>query len=189
MSVNSSQALGHSFIGRPHPASWHCQAFAINRDAKDVTGNPIDAILPLSAKDQGYVYESELWTIRNWSKHPNKRSRTKEPVPLWNDPAPSVPDLNPLSISPDGRKLVVLTPSRSVPRSWEAYEPFLAEHKIRFTNGTATQGAGSFRLLQYAIVDLERGTAETTDKCPKCLALGYTDDNLAICSPEEASSF
>ena len=110
---------------------------AINRDAKDVTGNPIDAILPLSSKDQGYVYESELWTIRNGRNMPIRDPRTKEPVPLWNDPTPSVPGLNPLSISPDGRKLVVLTPSRNVPRSWEAYEPFLAEHKIRFANGAA----------------------------------------------------
>ncbi len=38
---------------------------AINLDARDVTGAPLDAILPLPAEGQRYVYESELWTIRS----------------------------------------------------------------------------------------------------------------------------
>jgi hypothetical protein len=156
---------------------------AINRDAKDITGSPIGVILPLAVTGQGYVYGSELWTIRNRRNIPIRDPRTKEPVPLWNDPSPSLPDLNPLSISPDGRKVVVLTPCERVPRSWEAFEPFLAEHKIRFTNGAAIQGAGSFRLLQYVMVDLERGTTEPLIDAPNGWALGYTDGNLAIWSP------
>jgi len=166
-----------------HSRELSLPGLAINRDAKDITGSPINAILPLSAKGQGYVDESELWTIRSNRNMPIRDPRTKKTVPLWNDPPPSVPDLNPLSISPSGRTAVVLTPSRSIPRSWEAFEPFLAEHKIRFTNGAANQEVGSFRLLQYVIVDLERGTTEPLIDAPNAWALGYTDRNLAIWSP------
>jgi len=155
---------------------------AINLDARDVTGAPLDAILPLHTEGQRYAYESELWTIRGSRNMAIRDPRTKKPVPLWNDPTPSVPGLNPLSISPDGQKVVALTPSRNVPRSWEVFEPFLAELKIRFTNGTLSREDDS-RLLQYAIVDLERGTAEPLIDAPNAWALGYTDDNLAIWSP------
>jgi len=157
---------------------------AINLDARDVTGAPLDAILPLPAEGQRYVYESELWTIRSSRNMAITDPRTKKPVPLWNDPTPSVPGLNPLSISPDGQKVVVLTPSTNVPRSWEALEPFLVELKIRFTNGIVSQEDSS-RLLQYAMVDLQRGTAEPLFDAPNAWALGYTDDNLAIWSRGE----
>ncbi len=156
---------------------------AINQDVRDITGSPIDAILPLSVKGQRYVEQSELWAIRNGRNTPIRDPKTNESVPLWNYPPPSVPDLNPLGVSPNGRKVVLLTPRRSVPRSWEAYEPVRAELKIRSTSEPASQELGPSTPTQYVMVDLERGTADPLIDAPNGSALGYGDRNLAIWSP------
>jgi dipeptidyl aminopeptidase/acylaminoacyl peptidase len=183
--VSQFEASAGTIIYRATPPRAFAMAgFEINRDAADITGHPIDAILPLFAKAGGHPFESELWTIRHGRNVPVIDPATNKPILLWNDPSPALANLNPVSISPDRRNAVVLTPSKQIPRSWEIYEPFLAEHKIRFSNGNAVQGIGAFRLLQYAMVDLDTGTTSLLIDAPNAWALGYTDGNFAIWSPE-----
>ncbi|MGA2606815.1 MAG: hypothetical protein ABSH01_05080 [Terriglobia bacterium] len=152
----------------------------ISRAATDITDVPLDEILPLLVKGQHYIEQSELWAIQSGRNNPIIDPKTMRPVPLWNYPPPSVPDLNPLSISPDGRRVVVLTPCRNIPRSWETYEPIFASGKIRPTDEASSQLRGPGRPIQFAIVDLEENTTELPINAPNAWALGYTDRNMAI---------
>jgi len=86
--------------------------------------------------------KSELWTIRNGRNIPIRDQERKSRFHCGTIPHHPFLTLTLIDFARWSEARGV-NPKQKRPTFMEAYEPFLAEHKIRFTNGTATQGAGS----------------------------------------------
>src|SRR5437016_8112955 len=91
---------------------------------------------------------SALWINRDHRNKPIVDSRTARPVRLWDYP-PVI--WNVLTISPDGKSVVILLPVKEVPRSWEHYEPDRVP-RIRAQDPNTTADANPGRLTQYAVI-------------------------------------
>ena len=147
---------------------------AINADALDLTGVSLASLLP--AIDDSALY-CEVWVIRNGRR---RRLRTSglRPIHLANH----FPEM--LSISPDGKAVVVLLPIDTVPISWELYLPTNAYLRLRPKDPSTTDRFNFARPMQYAVFELDSGKARLIMNGPHGYALGYVQTNVATWSPD-----
>jgi dipeptidyl aminopeptidase/acylaminoacyl peptidase len=141
----------------------------INSAARDVTGVTLTSILfPDIANDQR---PSELWVLHKEKSRRMIDPSTGQPVRLAKFP---LGRFSVLSLSADGQAAVVLTPTMTIPLSWESYEPALAYLKLHSGD---THGAADSRAAQYAVVDLNSGKVTPLVNAPNGWALGSGDMN------------
>lgn len=153
----------------------------INPDSWDVTGLPLISILFGNSVSDFSAKYSTLWVNR---KHRNKLvvdPTSAMPFRLWNYP-PAM--WNVLSISPDGRYVVILLPVKEVPQSWERYASAYPNLQIHSKDPDVVADSNPARLTQYAVVDLNTGRARSVVNAPNGWALGYADRNRAIWSSD-----
>jgi len=145
----------------------------INADSRDVTGQPLASFLPGIDDPAKYC---ELWVIRNGRNWQLKAPTSARAIHFLNH----FPDI--LSISPDGRSVVVLLPSTAVPTSWEVYEPAYAYLKLRSNDPSTTSQSNYMRPARYAVFGLGGAKTELVVNAPHGYALGYIQTNAAVWS-------
>lgn len=152
----------------------------INADARDITSIALSGVLfPRLVSEPT---ESSLWVLRESRITPIRDAKTRRLISLLDMPPP-IPGWNPLSLSPDGQRAVVLLPVKSIPKSWERYEPAIASLKLE-SQATVRRG-GALRTLptQYALINLRNAGVLPLVDAPNAYLLGYGSRNLAIWSP------
>jgi dipeptidyl aminopeptidase/acylaminoacyl peptidase len=171
--IRFASAGGNTAYAAPPTESRHAGA-PINSDAWDVTGAPLRSLLfPETASRRD---PDELVVV---SKGRNVRvsdPNTGEPVRMPKYP-PSSHSV--LSVSSDGRTAIILTPSKTIPPSWELYEPVFPYLKI---NSKDTNTSAMLWPSQYAAVDMSSGKTAVLLSAPNGWALGYGDVNQAVWS-------
>jgi dipeptidyl aminopeptidase/acylaminoacyl peptidase len=153
----------------------------INADGRAVTGVPIENILfpPLT---QNVPRVRELWFIRDGeAAHQVVDARSGPPQPDVDH------YLDVLSISPKGHFVIQLQPVRTVPSSWELYEPApgFENRRIHRDDPRVTSPYNRERLRQYALVNLNSGKSTPLVDGPYGDALGYWDGREAVWSRDE----
>lgn len=177
--VSQFDANGDVIVYRRTSRMTHVPGVPINADARDVTGVPLPQILfPQRNPRPGL---SDLWTIRGTRIARVVDAKTHHPVSLLDLPPP-IPEWSPLSLSPDGQRVVVLLPVRSVPVSWEAYEPALASLKLRSNTSELAQEFAAVLPTQYALINLTSHESVPLVNAPNGYLLGYGSRNLAVWS-------
>jgi dipeptidyl aminopeptidase/acylaminoacyl peptidase len=148
---------------------------AINADAYDITGLDISQVL--FEQREIRPRHSTLWYRRHRTNHPVLDPATHMPLILINDP-PII--WNTLSVAPDGRSVVVLSPVPRVEALWSHYEPKYAASVItgRIKVGDERLTVAP-RLTQYAKLDLATGQLTPLVGAPDGYALGYGNENYA----------
>jgi dipeptidyl aminopeptidase/acylaminoacyl peptidase len=147
----------------------------INPTARDVTGTRLTSILFPNAENN--QKDIELGVVQNGKNRRIMDPDTGRPVHLMALP----PSFSVLSLSSDGQSVVVLSPSKTVPKSWEAYEPAFAYLKPHSSDSDTT---AIFWPAQYAVIDLNKGNATSLVEAPNAWALGSADANLAVWSSD-----
>jgi dipeptidyl aminopeptidase/acylaminoacyl peptidase len=143
----------------------------INSNARAVTGESISSLLFPNKQD--YLRYEELWAIRRGKSVRISNPQADPQLVLLNH-HPRV-----LSLSPDGRRVVVLVPVGETPTLWESYQPVFSYLRIDAKNRDATAQTNVLRLTEYVVVDLLAGTVTRLANAPNAWALGYGDANLA----------
>src|SRR6266576_3171649 len=146
----------------------------INRDAVDITGMPLSALMP---EIDETAYYREIWVIKRNGRW-RLTSGRMQPIHLANH----FPDV--LSISPDERSIAVLVPTEIVPASWESYEPENEYPRLRSHDPSLTNQLNFIRPMQYAVFDVRNGKSEITLNAPNAYALGYIQQDSAIWSDD-----
>jgi dipeptidyl aminopeptidase/acylaminoacyl peptidase len=92
--------------------------------------------------------------------------------------------LYPFVLSSQGDKLITMTPAKSIPISWQQYEPAPGFKHLRFgrDNTDRLSAANALQTLEYSIVDLKTGESRPLLHAPNARALGYTGNNRATWS-------
>jgi len=151
----------------------------INADARDITSIALAGIL--FPRLVSRPTESNLWVLRERRITPVRDAKTRRLISLLDVPPP-IAGWNPLSLSPDGQKAVVLLPVKSIPKSWERYEPAIASLRLE-SDATVPRGGAIPPLTQYALINLRNGGVLPLVDAPNAYLLGYGSRNLAIWSP------
>ena len=153
----------------------------VNSDARDITGLGLESILFPDGVADSSERQSSLWVNRNHKSRPVIDPNTERAFRLWNYP-PVV--WNVLSISPDGKSVVILHPVKAYPSSWKRYTPAYPHLRIRPQDPSMLADSNPARLTQYAVVDLTSGIVRPITQAPNGWALGYTDRNRAVWSSD-----
>jgi hypothetical protein len=148
----------------------------INAYARDVSGVPLPQIIFPLANARSNI--SDLWVIQGRHTTRLMDPVARHPITLSHQPPP-IRQWSPLSLSPDGKKLVVLLPVRSIPASWQNYEPALASLRPRFGDA---QDSASHLPVQYSLIDLRSHQTIPLVKAPNAYQFGYGSRNLALWS-------
>jgi len=158
-------------------------AHSPNPPARDVTGLPLVSIL-FPEKQYRFAQYSELRVIRNAQDIALRDPATRQPIRLLN--SIQVPERNPLSISPDGGKAVVLLPSREIQKSWESFEaePTASQLKLHSSDSNAIAESNWSRPTEYALVNLKSGETKPLVNAPNGDSLGYADRSYAVWSSD-----
>jgi dipeptidyl aminopeptidase/acylaminoacyl peptidase len=153
-----------------------------NPDAVDITGRDLyDVLFP--GRMQALRPESYSMGVLK-QQHGHWQNR---PVPQYS--FRDVPYLNPLFpfvLSPQGNKIITLSPSTVVPGSWKAYEPAPSFEHFRFGRQDSLRVAPNNpnRPRQYAVVDLSTGKIDFLLDAPNGRSLAYIDPNRAAWSSD-----
>src|SRR5208283_2380371 len=86
-----------------------------------------------------------------------------------------------LSLSPDGKSAIILLPAKTIPASWEAYEPVFAYLRLRPTDSGANTQIWP---AQYALIDLTNGRSTVLVNAPNAWTVGSADMNQAVWSSD-----
>jgi dipeptidyl aminopeptidase/acylaminoacyl peptidase len=148
----------------------------INADARNVTGVPLTQILFPQLQTRPKV--SDLWTIHGRRVASVINTATHRPINL-SDLPPPIPEWSPLSLSPDGKWVVVLSPVRSIPKTWETYEPTLEMWRLRADTSGLPQDSIPVTPTQYVVINLTNNAVVPLVNAPNAYLLGYTSRNLA----------
>lgn len=99
--------------------------------------------------------------------------------------------LYPFVLSPRGDKLITMTPAKSIPISWQQYEPAPGFEQLHFGSDNADKlsTANVLQTLEYSIVDLKTGESQSLLHAPNARALGYTENNRATWSQDGGHVF
>jgi dipeptidyl aminopeptidase/acylaminoacyl peptidase len=148
--------------------------------AHDITGLELTSILfPNTRTVSNY---GKLWINRDGRNEPVIDPSSGQPVRLWNNPPPN---WNVLSMSPDGKFCVILSPIKLVPQAWERYDPATIQvPRIRAQGANVNAEPDTARLTQYAVINLGTGLVKPVVNAPNGWALGYGDPNRATWSSD-----
>jgi dipeptidyl aminopeptidase/acylaminoacyl peptidase len=151
------------------------QGAQINRDAWDVTGYKLrDIIFPNQQSATGPEAFS-LWIMRRV----NGRWVTKQIPHFSFRDEHYLSSLFPFKLSPNGAKLILLTPVANVPDLWEYYQPLDGHEHLRLhSNDSSVKGASElWKPQQYSIVDLMTGKSVPLVDAPSARTLAFLDNN------------
>ena len=140
-------------------------------DSEAVTGKNLDDILFPHSRLSGF----ETQTTTLWTLTMKRGVYITTPVPGSTIRSRGLPSdlFSPLSISPDGRQVVELTPVPKIPEGWSAYEPVLEHLRLRPNDPGELRDDNSIRPERYTIVDLVTGRVVPLINAPSGYALGY----------------
>jgi len=175
-------ALKFEFVGRniAYEATRSSESRSagelINPAAWDVTGVRLTSIL--FPQTDAIQKDVELWVVRNGENRRIKDPNTGRPIRLTALPPP----LSVLSLSSTGQSAAVLVPTKTIPISWESYEPASAYLKLHSKDSETTSG---YWPAQYAVIDLNNGRTTSVVEAPNAWALGSADVNRAVWSSDE----
>lgn len=149
----------------------------INQDATDVTGLDWSSFLfvdPLAATS---LRCNELWLVRN--KKNRRVGRDDDRLCLVNRSDQVI------SLSPDARFAIVVSPVQQVPESWVFYRPGFPDRKIDPTSPDEAAPTNPLRLARYEIVRLDDGVSYALMDSPNAWSRGFPDANGAVWSHDE----
>jgi dipeptidyl aminopeptidase/acylaminoacyl peptidase len=152
----------------------------INRDARDVTGIDLSAILFPKTRATGDRH------LEVWANEGDRRPTMIAPIPRSLNGNADL-DHVVLSISPDGTKAVTLVPVTSVPHQWDSYEPYEGFERFKIHAENPDRSAITihvFPLKQYALIDLDKKRMMPLVDAPTGDALGYFDSLKAVWSED-----
>jgi len=174
---SSAGTIAYRVESRPDPGRGE----PINRDAWDVTGVALRAILFPNEQTNFFARNSTLWFRREGRNRPVLDPVSHTPLRLWNYPPPI---WNPLSISPDGTSVVALLPVDRVPSSWERYPAGSTNLVIHSGDPRLVSESNPSRLTEYGLIDLTTGRSRPIVNAPNGWAVGYSIRNRAVWSPD-----
>ena len=150
----------------------------INADARAVTGERIQDII---FGDQLRAVQPETFTM--WVLHHvgNQWVRRRISPDSFRD-FTYLSGFFPFAISPNGTKLIAITPVASVPDSWKRYEPAKGFDHMRLLGGDPrlTNADNVLRPQQYSLIDFASGKSIPLMDAPNARSLAYTLDNNSI---------
>jgi dipeptidyl aminopeptidase/acylaminoacyl peptidase len=154
------------------------EGYPIDADARDITGISLERVLFPKGKCCGATY-SGVWVNRNEQNLQITDPDTKLPLLLVDQTS------KPLSISPDGKAVVLRLPSKAAQKSWESYEPGSPLiKKIDSADPKTTANYNVMRPTVYTLVDLTSGRVAQLLNAPHAWTLGYDVDGMAIWSSD-----
>jgi dipeptidyl aminopeptidase/acylaminoacyl peptidase len=155
----------------------------INSDVRAVTGMPLDAILFPNLWMQSDAWKlHELWTVRN-----GENVRIIDPASGQFVRAIIDHGLARLvSLSPDGRSVIIIRPMNSWRPEWGSYEPDNPHTKFHPDGPSASFFTYWTEVpAEYALVDLESGKTTSLVNAPLAVLQGYGQPLKADWSPDE----
>jgi dipeptidyl aminopeptidase/acylaminoacyl peptidase len=164
-----------AYIAAP-PLKTRPPGESINSTAWDVTGLAMNSIL--FPETMTRRIPNELWAVFDGENTRISDPDSGEPIQIPSSPPPSY---GVLSLSRDGRVGVVLIRSKTIPTSWESYDPILPY--LRINSKDSDRGAMSWP-AQYAAVDLKTGKTKVLVDAPNGWALGSGDINQPVWSSD-----
>lgn len=177
--ISQFESKGKAIIYRVVSETSPQYGSPLNDDARDITGVGLPRIL--FPRLVSPPTQSNLWVMRENRITPIRDAKTRRLISLLDVP-PAIPGWNPLSLSPDGQKAVVLLPVKSIPKSWERYEPAIASLKLE-SEAAVRRGGAIPPLTQYSLINLRNAAVLPLVDAPNAYLLGYGSRNLAIWSP------
>lgn len=163
----------------------------INRDARDVTGERLHAILLPHDIGVATPSTSAVWITRkdkarqSYSRIPH--SSVRDRTQFWAMyTSEETGDYTPFSLSPNGRGLIELSPVPNIPSAWESYEPAKGFEHMRYHTGDPllTSDTNVYRPKRYTLLDLGTGVVRPLIDAPNALTLGYNASNRVIWSAD-----
>jgi hypothetical protein len=148
---------------------------SINSDAQVITGHSLlDVLFP----GQLTTIEPQTFTMSVLRSNDGEWSTRKLPNYSVRE-IPYLSFLFPFALSPEGNKLLTLTPIPTIPDLWRDYEPASGFEHMRFKVGDphSTSPTLFLRPQQYSLIDLTTGTTVPLVSGPNARVLGYTDNN------------
>lgn len=158
-----------------------------HHDAEFITGHSLQQILFPSVIVGGTVRSYTLGVLTE-----NKGKWIDRRVPDFSTTEGTYIDfLYPFVLSPAGDKVITMTPAKSIPTSWQQYEPAPGFENLRFgrDNVDRLSTGNALPLLEYSIVDLKTGVSRPLLHAPNARALGYTGNNRALWSRDGQEVF
>jgi hypothetical protein len=143
-----------------------------NADARAVTGESLGDILFSKELER---YEPKISTMGVIKKLNGRFLNSLVPnSSIWQ--ITFVPELfTPMAVSPNGRQVIELSPVKTMPTSWELYEPIPGFEHLRFhvDDPRLTNADNMDRPRRYTLVDLDDGKQQTLIDAPDAVPLGY----------------
>jgi hypothetical protein len=161
-----------------HPSTQ--QHDSPRHDAEVITGHSLQQILFPSVVVGGTVRSYTLGVLTE-----SKGKWIDRRVPDFSTTEGTYIDfLYPFVLSSAGDKVITMTPAKSIPISWQQYEPAPGFENLRFgrDNADRLSTGNALPLLEYSIVDLKTGESQPLLHAPNARALGYTGKNRATWS-------
>jgi dipeptidyl aminopeptidase/acylaminoacyl peptidase len=156
---------------------------SVNPDARAVTGSRITDIL---FPGEMPSYNPATFTLSTLDT--GSSSETLRQIPGYAQDIPMLLHFFPFRVSPDGRRLIAITPAPRIPKSWENFEPAATfEHRrLHADDSTLVSADNILRPRQYSLIDLETGKIVPFIDAPSAQTLGYySDNNKAVWAPDE----
>jgi hypothetical protein len=148
----------------------------INTSALDVTGLPLSSFLFVDPMAANSLRCNHLYVSRDNNNERVTSANHNKPACLVNRSD------NVLSLSPDGERIVVLSPVERVPDQWRSYEPAFPHRKIDPDSPDTTARTNPLRPAQYELINLENRRRLPLVHAPNAWTLGYSDVNSAAWS-------
>jgi hypothetical protein len=147
----------------------------INSDAQVITGH---SLLEVFFPGQLNTIEPETFKLSILQFHDGDWSTRQLPNYSVRE-IPYLSFLFPFALSPQGDKLIELTPVLTIPNRWKDYKPASGfEHKrFRGSDPHSSSETLVLRPQQYSLIDLTDGTILTLVNAPNARVLGYPDNN------------
>jgi dipeptidyl aminopeptidase/acylaminoacyl peptidase len=151
----------------------------INADAVVATGSRIlDVIFP----DQLSTIEPETFTI-SVLLHANGRWNSRQVPDYSIRDMTYLSSLFPFALSPNGSKLIALTPVSTIPNAWKGFEPVTGFEYLRLVagfDGPRASDENPSRPQQYTLIDLETGKRTPLTEAPNARSLAYYLDSSRV---------
>ena len=152
---------------------------SINADAQVATGSRIQNVV---FPDQMSTLEPETFTI-SVLRHVNGRWNTRQ-VPSYSVRDETyLSSLHPFALSPDGTRLIVLTPVLTIPAPWKHFDPVTGFEFMRLTpdqGQNLTSPENITRPQQYTLIDLATGKSTPLTDAPNARGLAYYLDESRV---------
>lgn len=147
----------------------------INKDSLDVSGYSLDKIIFPNGQSTYGPETFSLWVI----KKTGGRWVTKQITNVSFRDERYLSFLFPFKLSPNGAKLILLTPVTNVPDLWQSYQPSggYQYFQLRSNDPRVTDANAPSKPRQYSLVDLTTGKSVSLVDAPNARTLAFSDNN------------